>query len=102
MKTFEKKDFIYTSCYCEENVYKLCEKLHRRFFIPLSRIYAVFISNEDKQDYHVIALVKGEEGQPNVIFDFDSTLPFPCEFNAYIINAIYPKHFARIIQQQQE
>jgi len=49
MNTFSKRDFIYTSCYCEENVYKLCETLHEKFSIPLSRIYAIFISNEDKQ-----------------------------------------------------
>jgi len=49
MNTYSKSDFIYTSCYCEENVYKLCELLNEKFSIPLSRIYAVFISNENKQ-----------------------------------------------------
>ncbi|KAG4097953.1 hypothetical protein H8356DRAFT_1674692 [Neocallimastix lanati (nom. inval.)] len=120
MDKFSKSDFIYTSCYCEENVYKLCELLNKKFSIPLSKIYAVFISNEDKQvlfwrqksqknnsvypvvwDYHVIAVVEGEEGQPNVIFDLDSTLPFPCEFNTYLINAIYPKQYARIVNEHQ-
>jgi len=79
----------------------------------------VFISNENKQvlfwkqknqthptypvvwDYHVIAVVKGEEGKPNVIFDLDSTLPFPCDFNVYILNAIYPRPFARIVNENQ-
>ncbi|ORX83164.1 hypothetical protein BCR32DRAFT_326488 [Anaeromyces robustus] len=119
MNTYKKEDFIYTSCYCEENVYKLCEKLNKNFSIPLSRIYAVFISNEDKEvlfwkqksqsnnfypvvwDYHVIAIVKEEEGQPNIIFDLDSTLPFPCEFNVYLLNAIYPRQFARIVNEHQ-
>ncbi|XP_017654834.1 protein N-terminal glutamine amidohydrolase isoform X3 [Nannospalax galili] len=39
---------VYSSCYCEENIWKLCEyiKMHDQY--PLEECYAVFISNEGK------------------------------------------------------
>nr|XP_023683285.1 protein N-terminal glutamine amidohydrolase isoform X2 [Paramormyrops kingsleyae] len=75
-----RKDCVYTSCYCEENVWKLCEyaKIQKQF--PMDEIYAVFISNEQKMvplweqksshgnkpviwDYHVILLHDGNKDQ---------------------------------------
>lgn len=41
----EADDFAYTACYCEENVYKLCERL----LVQPGEVYAVFVSNRDKQ-----------------------------------------------------
>ena len=35
----------YTACYCEENVYRLIQRLHRLQGTHLSQLYAVFISN---------------------------------------------------------
>lgn len=72
----------YTSCYCEENVWKLCEKIcHSKNLAPLleeESVFAIFISNDNKTvplwcqlasqdqegyvvwDYHVILVIKGE------------------------------------------
>ncbi len=38
----------YTACYCEENVYKLCNTLVEKQEAKLSDLYAVFISNLNK------------------------------------------------------
>ena len=46
MPPFSREHFEYTSCYCEENVYKLAEKLATLDSVNDS--YAVFISNEQK------------------------------------------------------
>ncbi|XP_029325301.1 protein N-terminal glutamine amidohydrolase isoform X3 [Mus caroli] len=39
---------VYNSCYCEENIWKLCEyiKTHNQYL--LEECHAVFISNEKK------------------------------------------------------
>ena len=43
-------DAVYTSCYCEENIYKLCEDFASRPTISNNwSIWAVFISNTDKK-----------------------------------------------------
>ncbi|TRY84327.1 hypothetical protein DNTS_025434 [Danionella cerebrum] len=39
---------VYTSCYCEENVWKLCEYIKNHSTCSLDEVYAVFISNERK------------------------------------------------------
>nr|XP_015213295.1 PREDICTED: protein N-terminal glutamine amidohydrolase [Lepisosteus oculatus] len=46
--TPSRQDCIYTSCYCEENVWKLCEHIMTRKQYPEDGVYAVFISNERK------------------------------------------------------
>ncbi|XP_048850104.1 protein N-terminal glutamine amidohydrolase [Brienomyrus brachyistius] len=98
-----RQDCVYTSCYCEENVWKLCEyaKIQKQF--PMDDIYAVFISNEQKMvplweqksshgnkpviwDYHVILLHDCNEDQ-RFIYDLDTVLPFPCPFDTYIKEA---------------
>uniref|UniRef100_A0A452HSC5 Protein N-terminal glutamine amidohydrolase n=1 Tax=Gopherus agassizii TaxID=38772 RepID=A0A452HSC5_9SAUR len=90
----------YTSCYCEENVWKLCEYIRSYDQYPLEEFYAVFISNERRMiplwkqqsgcgdepvvwDYHVI-LLHVASGDQNFIYDLDSVLPFPCPFDTYI------------------
>ena len=149
----------YTSCYCEENIYKLCEKYLRNSLakeeIPNSEKkpkeiskneensqkkpeeiskneensekkpeeiskneenslktlekslgFAVFITNPVKTtyicyqksgkpnklglviwDYHVIFLQKLENNAV-FVYDLDSSLPFPCEFNEYFQKAL--------------
>ncbi|KAH9857637.1 N-terminal glutamine amidase-domain-containing protein [Lenzites betulinus] len=124
-------DSVYTSCYCEENIYLLAQA-----FIQLSdahstgdrgswpwQIYVVFISNGAKTvalwsqkaarddvivwDYHVVLVLlprgappdsRGEthrspaaeddsQGRPvreAWVYDFDTTLPVPCHWRAYI------------------
>nr|XP_048697598.1 protein N-terminal glutamine amidohydrolase isoform X4 [Caretta caretta] len=94
---------VYTSCYCEENVWKLCEYIRSYDQYPLEEFYAVFISNERRMiplwkqqsgcgdepvvwDYHVI-LLHVSSGDQNFIYDLDTVLPFPCPFDTYIEEA---------------
>ncbi|CAI4230930.1 unnamed protein product [Auanema sp. JU1783] len=103
---------LYTSNYCEENVYRLiAQRLDclshvdsdnsREFVTNLSedvdKFTVIFISNANRQiplfcqksrsssyviwDYHVILME--DTGQEFIIWDYDSTLPFPCEFSKY-------------------
>ncbi|XP_042641979.1 protein N-terminal glutamine amidohydrolase isoform X2 [Tyto alba] len=48
----------YTSCYCEENVWKLCDYIRSQDQHPLEEFYAVFISN----DRRMIPLWKQRSG----------------------------------------
>ncbi|CAF2320064.1 unnamed protein product [Rotaria sp. Silwood2] len=95
---------VYTSCYCEENIWKLCECWKKNNPNHLNSLYAVFISNERRQipiwkqksasnsehlalwDYHVILIDKSSS--PPVIYDFDSTLSFPISATDYVQLAI--------------
>ncbi|XP_019622561.1 PREDICTED: protein N-terminal glutamine amidohydrolase-like [Branchiostoma belcheri] len=92
---------VYTACYCEENIYKLCEWI-RDNTSRIQEFYVVFISNSAQQvplwmqkagrqygpgkpvvwDYHVI-LLHQREGQQTDVYDLDSMLPFPCNFSRY-------------------
>ncbi|XP_065485380.1 protein N-terminal glutamine amidohydrolase isoform X2 [Caloenas nicobarica] len=76
----------YTSCYCEENVWKLCDYIRSRDQYPLEEFYAVFISNDRRMDYHVI-LLHVSSGEQNFIYDLDTVLPFPCPFDLYSVEA---------------
>ncbi|KAH0617459.1 hypothetical protein JD844_015710 [Phrynosoma platyrhinos] len=65
---------VYTSCYCEENVWKLCEYIQRQNQYPLEEFYAVFISN----DRRMVPLWKQQAGcgeQP-VIWNFTMSLTY--------------------------
>ncbi|KAM9198320.1 protein N-terminal glutamine amidohydrolase isoform 3-T3 [Dugong dugon] len=77
---------VYSSCYCEENVWKLCDYIKNHDQYPLEECYAVFISNERKMDYHVVLLHVSSEGQ-SFIYDLDTVLPFPCLFDTYVEDA---------------
>ncbi|XP_075070131.1 protein N-terminal glutamine amidohydrolase [Mixophyes fleayi] len=100
----ERSDCCYTSCYCEENVWKLCEYIRDESRHPLEEFYAVFLSNEEKMipiwkqqsgkrddpviwDYHVILLHVCSGGQ-RFIYDLDTVLPFPCVSDVYIKEAL--------------
>ena len=109
MATYEelsvKVDQSYTSCYCEENIWKLCEKIKKsdklEHLFREENAYIVFISNDGKSvplwnqsasddagglviwDYHVILIIKNEG---SVVFDLDTRLPYPCAFNHYTLN----------------
>merc|ERR1712002_1239693 len=79
----------YASCYCEENVYKLCSRLKSMDQVDLC--WAVFISNAGRSvplwhqkagngmvvvwDYHVILVYKDEEDFYKV-YDLDTNLDF--------------------------
>ena len=43
----QREDCDYASCYCEENVWKLCQRLQQDPY-ELQQSYAVFISNPDR------------------------------------------------------
>ena len=103
----DRDHLTYTSCYCEENVWKLCEEIERRFGNDeagdrLSRCFAVFISNPTKSvpiwcqrsskdprsvpvvwDYHVILILRGKGEEPSLVYDMDSVLRFPETFLVY-------------------
>ncbi|XP_039599139.1 protein N-terminal glutamine amidohydrolase-like [Polypterus senegalus] len=97
-----KKDCIYTSCYCEENIWKLCRHIALQKPCPIEEVYAIFISNESRMiplwkqkssrgdnpviwDYHVVLLHTSNSGC--YIYDLDTILPFPCSLKCYIDEA---------------
>uniref|UniRef100_A0ABD2WRS9 Protein N-terminal glutamine amidohydrolase n=1 Tax=Trichogramma kaykai TaxID=54128 RepID=A0ABD2WRS9_9HYME len=95
----KRTDCIYTSCFCEENVWKLCQEVATKHGSELQHCYVAFISNpgrsvplwrqragkdEDKiviWDYHVILIYSPDERA--VVYDLDSELPFPTHFWKY-------------------
>uniref|UniRef100_A0A1L8DA99 Protein N-terminal glutamine amidohydrolase n=1 Tax=Nyssomyia neivai TaxID=330878 RepID=A0A1L8DA99_9DIPT len=105
----------YVSCYCEENVWKLCEQVKKNNPVELAKSYAVFVSNtgrtvplwrqkagrgDDKVviwDYHVFFM---HCVGPNrcLVYDLDTTLPFPTYFHKYVTEtfrsdlALRPEH----------
>lgn len=99
MKTPRREDCVYTSCYCEENVWKLCSWFRSEGEIQLQELQALFISNHYRTvplwkqksgrgdfpvvwDYHVILLWSGPGSEP-LVFDLDSVLDFPCGLQEY-------------------
>ncbi|KAG5678570.1 hypothetical protein PVAND_008233 [Polypedilum vanderplanki] len=98
---FKQSECSYVSCYCEENVWKLCEQVEKQYPNELSKCYAVFVSNERRTvplwrqkagrgedklvvwDYHVFFM---HNPSPNrcLVFDLDTTLPFPTYFHKYV------------------
>lgn len=90
----------YAACYCEENVYKLIQKVSEEHPESLPNTWAVFISNSGRcvplwsqkagreddglvvWDYHVILLYRKEDGQ-TLVYDLDTRLPFPAAFPLY-------------------
>ncbi|KAK4404863.1 protein N-terminal glutamine amidohydrolase [Sesamum angolense] len=103
--------FHHTPCYCEENVYLLCKKLSEDGIAKSdgSDLYVVFVSNEKKQiplwhqkaspradgvilwDYHVICVQKRKDSNlPHLVWDLDSSLPFPSPLATYVAETIRP------------
>ncbi|KAJ3604636.1 hypothetical protein NHX12_029376 [Muraenolepis orangiensis] len=91
---------VYTSCYCEENVWQLCECVRAQSPQLVGEVSAVFISNlrrtvplwkqksghGDKPviwDYHVVLLHQSSRWGKSFIYDLDSVLPFPCRLQLY-------------------
>jgi len=92
----------YAPCFCEENVWKLCEHLKRNAGPnQLSRTSVVFVSNkkqvvplwrqkagkdEEKLviwDYHVLLILRQPDDRC-LVYDLDSDLPFPTYFHKYV------------------
>ena len=102
-----KPDCIYTNCYCEENVWMLCNHIKEKSPQSLGDVFVLFISNEEKSvplwkqksqknpsypvvwDYHVILLhsIKINDQFIQNIYDLDSILPFPCALSSYVEEA---------------
>ncbi len=110
LRNIPKSDCIYTSCYCEENVYQLCDRfINGAADERPTECWAVWISNPSKSvgiwcqqargnggfvvwDYHVIMLAAfgSEMAKQYLIYDLDTTLPFPCEMKDYLKQAFRP------------
>lgn len=100
--------FCYAACFCEENVFLLCQRLQRRS-TNTSALYVVFISNNQRQiplwqqraasaedrpilwDYHVVLLEYTQQDRA-LIWDLDSCLELPCAFEKYVQHALMPQH----------
>ncbi|XP_005948875.1 protein N-terminal glutamine amidohydrolase isoform X4 [Haplochromis burtoni] len=98
-----REDCVYTSCYCEENVWKLCDYVRKQRTAPLEHLFVIFISNETRTvplwkqksghgdlpviwDYHVILLQADQSD--SLVYDLDSTLSFPCSLKLYAAQAL--------------
>ncbi|XP_031262852.1 protein N-terminal glutamine amidohydrolase [Pistacia vera] len=107
----EVSEFLHTPFYCEENVYLLCKKLCANGTADAdgSDLFVVFISNEKKQiplwhqkaskradgitlwDYHVVCIQRKKDGDsPCLVWDLDSSLPFPSPLTPYVSETIRP------------
>ncbi|KAG8646680.1 protein N-terminal glutamine amidohydrolase isoform X2 [Manihot esculenta] len=77
--------FDHTPFYCEENVYFLCKKLCQIGTADAegSDLFVAFISNEKKQR-------KGDGDSPCLVWDLDSSLPFPSPLAVYVSETIRP------------
>eukprot|EP00730_Choanoeca_flexa_P014084 TRINITY_DN6024_c0_g1_i1.p1 TRINITY_DN6024_c0_g1~~TRINITY_DN6024_c0_g1_i1.p1 ORF type:complete len:242 (+),score=28.99 TRINITY_DN6024_c0_g1_i1:76-801(+) len=97
----------YTSCFCEENVYRLLTRAAKAN--ANIEWFALFISNEDRAvaihhqqrgigsiqtavwDYHVVAVAVSRTNSdlaPAMIYDLDTSLPFPCPMATYMEHAL--------------
>ncbi|XP_057427375.1 protein N-terminal glutamine amidohydrolase [Lotus japonicus] len=108
--TMDASHFHHTPFYCEENVYLLCKKLCDDGIANAegSDLFVAFISNEKKQiplwnqkastradgvilwDYHVICIQAIQGDSPPLVWDLDSTLPFPSPLASYVSETIRP------------
>ncbi|RWS01621.1 protein N-terminal glutamine amidohydrolase-like protein [Dinothrombium tinctorium] len=96
----ELSECVYTPCFCEENVWKLCESISKRH--QLKQCHVVFVSNDNESipifksksgdqmldhltvwDYHVFLIYSPTESEP-LVYDFDTLLAFPCKLVDYI------------------
>lgn len=107
MKEYAKSDFVYTSLFCEENIWHLARSLIESG-LPANDIKVIFLSNPQKS----IALFEQQKAEPNhaiiwdyhvilyaiidnnpYAFDFDSRLNFPTPANEYF-SKCFPVHIA--------
>ena len=98
----------YSAYFCEENALLLCRSLVERGRAPLHELSVCFISNEARRapvwcqaaghhekgglvfwDYHVV-VVQAAAGREPLVWDLDSTLPFPSPLSRYAREALQP------------
>ncbi len=112
----------YTSCFCEENIYKLSEAA---FLLDNSstecQSFVIFISSKNTRtpiwcqkssetledpvcwDYHVILCVKGIDQNRacfSLVFDHDSRLFYPTTLMEYITKSFKPEMSINLDYQQ--
>ncbi|CAJ1084285.1 protein N-terminal glutamine amidohydrolase [Xyrichtys novacula] len=102
--TPSRENCDYTSCYCEENVWRLCESVKTERTAPLEELFVIFVSNQNRMvplwkqksgrgdqpviwDYHVILLHVGPQNR-SLVYDLDSALSFPCSLELYATQAL--------------
>jgi len=102
MKEYDKKDYLYTSLFCEENIWHLANKFIKEG-IKADAMKVIFLSNQKKTialfnqisvdedkaviwDYHVI--LQANIDNKEYIFDFDSRLAFPSLLSEYFFNTL--------------
>ncbi|MDX9802191.1 MAG: hypothetical protein RBT69_12745 [Spirochaetia bacterium] len=93
-------DFRYHPYYCEENIYLLCADFFREKDDTGAHVLLITnsfggcsfacqkIAHEGRivlWDYHVVLHTD------SLIYDFDSTLPFPCPADQYLCNTFLPE-----------
>jgi len=101
MAVFNPKKLRYAACYCEENIYLLCEEaLSSKASVST---HVLLISGNDGfcpvyhqrnggegsskpvwWDYHVV-MIHG-----NLVYDYDTLLGFPCELKDYVEKSFRP------------
>ncbi|MDA3870471.1 MAG: hypothetical protein PF589_11165 [Gammaproteobacteria bacterium] len=96
LNVLKREDFLYRPCYCEENIWQLCQ--HEQFknsqvifiaskgevFPMLNQRAMVYLLKPVFWDYHVILLAKDERNQ---ILDFDTCLSFSTDVAEYFRNS---------------
>ena len=104
----QKSQCIYTKCYCEENIWMLCQHVKNSNPEFLSNLSTLFISNPNKSipiweqlgqkdkdcpvvwDYHVVLLLafQNNSSYEYFVYDLDSSLPFPSRLSEYVKKAL--------------
>ena len=108
-----KSDCIYTSHYCEENVYQLLSQFPDSL---QTHLYTVFCSNPTRSvffwnqtlsqpnepviwDYHVFLVYLNQQEQISLVYDLDSLLSFPISCADYLDKGLverdYPSQYQR-------
>jgi len=94
----QKQDYIYTPYFCEENIWQLCQSFLSQG-VDKDQLDILFLSNNKKQivllnqqlgshsmaviwDYHVVLKYRSDT-YTSMIFDFDTRLPFPVDWQSY-------------------
>ena len=104
----KREECVYTSCYCEENVYQICKNVANGNAQSSKESYAVFISSPKRVvpiwkqkackdpgsyvawDYHVIFIQKDSQTEQFYVYDLDTVLPFPTTFKDYFEASFLP------------
>ncbi|XP_045171566.1 protein N-terminal glutamine amidohydrolase-like isoform X2 [Mercenaria mercenaria] len=90
-----RNDCVYTSCYCEENVWHLCSSVRDTQPEELGKCFCVFISNHSQtiplweqtaSNREDGLVVWGSDGSS--VYDLDTRLDFPCPFQQYVRQGI--------------